>query len=143
MTKTEEIRERWAKVTKGPWVWLDGQDSLGILRREGEPMESGLYGAGQEPVVFGVWRNDGYADCEADEADGQAIAAAPTDIDHLLAERDRYREALEFYSNPESVVPSARWEDNYPGGITYNDESDRTFIDTGEVARTALEELPD
>ena len=44
---------------------------------------------------------------------------------------------MKFYADPSSVKPNGKWEDDYPGGITY-DEDGVVMVDTGEIARAAL-----
>lgn len=45
--------------------------------------------------------------------------------------------ALRFYADPKSVKPNGKWEDDYPGGITY-DEGGVVMLDNGEIASEAL-----
>jgi hypothetical protein len=47
------------------------------------------------------------------------------------------REALEFYAYPEKTKYKGEWQDDYPGGITYQ-KGDDCYCDTGEIARAAL-----
>ena len=54
-----------------------------------------------------------------------------TKLARVTAERDRLREALEFYAYNE-------WADGYPGGVFVDDE--HTILDFGETAMEALQE---
>ena len=47
------------------------------------------------------------------------------------------REALRFYACPGSVKSGAVWNDDYPGGIGYQD-GDANILDTGQLAAAAL-----
>ena len=49
----------------------------------------------------------------------------------LAAEVERLRGALGFYAHSE-------WNDHYPGGIAYS-EKGKVVLDTGQIARAALE----
>lgn len=57
----------------------------------------------------------------------------------LRAEIERLRKALLFYAHPEKVKPSAVWNEDYPGGITYS-EGGYVYLDNGDMAREALGE---
>ena len=52
-------------------------------------------------------------------------------LERARNERDRLREALEFYAYNE-------WADGYPGGVFVDDE--HTILDFGETAMEALRE---
>jgi len=52
----------------------------------------------------------------------------------LEAERDRLREALEFYADGD-------WNERYPCGVWY--DHDEAIIDFGQVARAALRKADD
>ena len=74
MDRLEEIEERWAKTTRGPW-WPD----VGNLT---------CVGAGTGPTEYIAMTN---------ARDRDAIAAAPQDIAHLIAEVKRLRRELALY----------------------------------------------
>mgnify|MGYP001578009604 CR=1 FL=1 len=47
------------------------------------------------------------------------------------------RKTLQFYACPGSVKSGAAWNDDYPGGIGYQ-EGDFSILDTGQLAAAAL-----
>lgn len=84
-----EIRERWAKATPGPWE----RDYGGTMGHIKSTTKAGTVAT---PTVcrydiwhpFGIEDHDGLYPITQQEADGDAIANAPTDIAKLLARVD-------------------------------------------------------
>ena len=83
MTRINEIKERLANATPGPWEYIDGS-VLAFIASEGEKCVVADEGMGK-------WKYD-----------GRFIAHAPTDIAYLLRIAEAaevMREALEFYKS--------------------------------------------
>ncbi len=81
---------------------------------------------------------------QAHQAETNAIRCmenACTDNERIKAQRDRYAEALGFYAYPEKDRRCAHWSTGYPGGLAYDDPSGDVMLDTGEIARAALDEV--
>jgi len=57
-----------------------------------------------------------------------------------INEIEKLREALEFYAYPGKSSMKGRWNDEYPGGITYQ-KGTSFYCDTGAIAREALSRL--
>jgi hypothetical protein len=75
----KDVRERRAKITPAPWRWKAGDSPGGPWGRvwAGESDDDGVVATTYSP-----------------NADAEFIAHAPADIDRLLAENERLREAL-------------------------------------------------
>ena len=52
------------------------------------------------------------------------------DIKELIAENKKLIDALKFYAD-------SKWNDSYPGGITYEHNGD-FYVDIGGIAKQAL-----
>lgn len=89
MSKLQEIRERWAKATPGPWC----------IREVAE----GILDVVSQPQKVGVAEDLGPPDAEA-------IAAAPSDIEWLLKRVERLEAALR-----ETVEKRSTWEVTHHG----------------------------
>jgi len=94
------------------------------------------------------YRAKGYAAADAWEAETKDWSGAVGELQaevHLLNEQleaaqariEELERALLFYADPERHPLNARWEEDYPGGITYH-EGRRVFCDTGQIAKAAL-----
>lgn len=87
MDRTEEIRERLSKATKGPWVYDKSRDTHDSCIHTADAKEEyGYIGTGRGCVVGSsewIWIED---------ADGEFIAHARSDIEYLLAEIDRLKD---------------------------------------------------
>ena len=114
----ETIRERLAKATKGPWVRWKGKDDPRIWSHNGVEM---AYLVTTMPDI-------GYQPYH----DSEFITHSPTDIQSLLDEVDRLREALSFYADTS----------NYVGALVYHPVSPEDFYpiikDRGKKAREVL-----
>lgn len=114
--RLDEIRERWAKATKGPWGWFGNTSCHDIylatldrgrvfvmgFRRWGlqraQPVfrvqqgDAGVLAPSAEMVVYErTYRKDFH---DIDNPDARAISASPEDVAWLLAEVDRLRRTL-------------------------------------------------
>jgi len=85
MDRLEEIEERWAKTTPGPWAVNDANDAGELY--VGRANDNGDWFAIVE-FTYQIWE-------ERVREDADAIAAAPQDIAWLIAEVKRTREELE------------------------------------------------
>ena len=82
-SKIDEIKDRLAKATPGPWKAFkttDGRKLLGI----GDANAEGVFDVG-----FGVWRDGDERDANAD-----LIANSPSDIQYLLDEVERLEQQI-------------------------------------------------
>lgn len=83
--RIEEIRERLAKATPGPWTWGAIEDS-----------GSTVFAPSRKLNLAAVWRNYDSKDAPQNhEQDAAFIANAPSDIDFLLRELTAAREAID------------------------------------------------
>jgi len=86
--RIEEIRKRWSAATPGPWDVTTnsgrGEEKWRTIRAKGWAVvrvdEFTRYTRGEPETFCGVWIED---------ANAQAIGAAPSDIAFLLAEVER------------------------------------------------------
>lgn len=101
MTRIEEIRERWEKVTPGPWAldpafwsppsWGEAMHYRRVVH--GEPNRiSGI----RRPLFSTNGAADGSEQATQNHHDAAAVAAAPDDVAWLLAEIERVKAALQL-----------------------------------------------
>ena len=83
MTREDEIRERWAKATSGPWERVEFLSHVGVDSV-----------SNPQQVIASVRHEDDIA----------AIAAAPSDIAYLLAEVERLRDALDVAGDIQTAL---------------------------------------
>lgn len=85
----DEIRQRAAAATRGPWTWSG-------WALEGRAGERGVYEYDTEVIEFTHMEGTCCSPCEVglegSDADREFIAAARTDIEWLIAEVERLRE---------------------------------------------------
>lgn len=104
MTKIEEIRERWKKVTPGPWAldpafwsppsWGETMHYRRVVH--GEPNQiSGI----RRPLFSTNGAADGSEQATQNHHDAAAVAAAPDDVAWLLAEVDRLKAQVAAFSS--------------------------------------------
>lgn len=104
MADRERLRELAKKASPLPWSWYRGYDSLAFPRPTGGTLGDGtVVDYGPEdflvandgvPAVYGVWRNDGMADCSASDDNAAYITAACSAIPELLDEIERLEDEL-------------------------------------------------
>lgn len=108
--RVEEIRDRLAKATPGPWE-KEGKDFDFVVRTETNKYLKG----------YGI---------RCGEKDADLIANAPQDLAYLLERCEKMREALKFYADTRS------WQDTN-GDDSWDSP---THCDNGDCAREALKE---
>ena len=111
MADIEDIRQRWAKATPGPWsVNLDPRNITA----------GPFYWKHSRPGA--QW---GGAEAEQATADAEAIAAAPSDIAALLADRAALREQLD------RLIDWHKFQANSEGGIVQQIKDTLRCVEAG------------
>ena len=125
--RIEEIRKRWSAATPGPWDVTTSsrrrEEKWRTIRAQGRAVvrvdEFTRHNGGEPETYCGVW---------IDDANAQAIGAAPSDIAFLLAEVERLTAELGAMKERWTPTPCPhRWTES--GGFS----SDSTCAQCGEL----------
>ncbi|MBL4753615.1 MAG: hypothetical protein JKY52_08505 [Flavobacteriales bacterium] len=136
MSKLDEIKDRLAKATPGPWATdtVDYSEGVTIRTVKTHRMEGGVYSGIEFPEVIishGGRIDETYVEISKDNA--TFITNSPSDIQYLLDEVDRLREELECITYIHTGNPSLATAD-----MPEADYANYMLGEARQVARQAL-----